>query len=41
MEDKEILENLGKIEIREGKERTIKEAEKKYNEIKDKVGFKR
>ena len=24
MEDKEILENLGRIEIREGKERTIK-----------------
>lgn len=36
-----INSNLIDEVLDKGKERTIKEAEKKYNEIKDKVGFKR
>ena len=36
MEDKEILENLGKIEIREGKERTIKSYVLRNNVLEDK-----
>ena len=36
MEDKEILENLGKIEIREGKERTIKSYVLRNNVLEEK-----
>ena len=36
MEDKEILENLGKMEIREGKERTIKSYVLRNNVLEDK-----
>ena len=36
MEDKEILENLGKIEIREGRERTIKSYVLRNNVLEEK-----